>query len=777
MKISLRWLEDYTDLPDSLSNLEDVLTRAGLTVEGIRNCGAAFDHVVVGQILESAPHPNADRLSICRVEDGSGTPRQIVCGAKNYKVGDKVPVALPGAVLPGDFKIKVGKLRGVESEGMLCSAKELLLAEDAAGLLILPPEVSVGSPLGDLFPPDTVLDLEVTPNRPDWLGHVGVAREIAAFTSSSLRLPQHESPPIAPAECISIEAPDDCPFYSARWIRGVQVAPSPGWLQRRLEAVGLRPINNIVDITNYVMMESGQPLHAFDAGKVGPSLSIRGARDTEKILALDGREYSLPQGTLVIAGDSGPLAVAGVMGGESSGVNEATTDILLESAFFEPTQVRRAARTLGLHTDSGYRFERGVDPEGVLAAGTRAAALLVEIAGGVADVFVSCVGAVPSPSAPVRLRPDRCRAVLGTDIAEPAIHAALVALGLEPKGEGLWQPPSWRGDLTREADLIEEVARLHGIDKIHGRVLALPSEASAADDTYDFCKSIRLALVASGYFEARTSTLVSSTMAGPEALVLRNPLGEEQAALRSSLLPSLLEVARKNFHQGAVGVRLFEIGKTFHRGSPEEVLSLAMVLCGPVTPVSWHDAKPRNVDLFDLKADLAPLLPLATEFEQAQPESPLAIKAILRTSNSRLGTAGQLHPAAARDLDAPGPVLVAEISLEPLVPDPHTTTHFAPISEFPASSRDIAIIAPRDLAYATIASEIHAAQEPLLSSFQPFDLYHDPSGKSLESQKKSLAISLTFLSPERTLKTVEVNDALERIKQRLRNKFPVGFRE
>ncbi|MFM8788657.1 MAG: phenylalanine--tRNA ligase subunit beta, partial [Chthoniobacterales bacterium] len=382
MKISLEWLKDYVALPESADTLSEALTNAGTEVIGREERGNVPDKIVVAQILSSEQHPNADRLSVCQVDDGSGQPRQIVCGAKNYKVGDKVPLALPSAVLGPDFKIKAGKLRGVTSDGMMCSAKELALAEDAEGLLILPADTAVGRPVKELFPPDTVLELEVTPNRPDLLGLVGVAREIGAITGASVKSPE-SAQPAEKAAGDSVKLEDaGCPFYTARTIRGVKVGPSPQWLADRLSAVGLRPINNVVDVTNYVLMETGQPLHAFDLGKLEGGIVVRNAREGEGLAALDGSSLKLRTHDLVIADAKKAVALAGVMGGAQTGVTNATTDLLLESAWFEPSRVRKTSRELGISTDSSYRFERRVDPTGVLAASARATELILQVAGG-----------------------------------------------------------------------------------------------------------------------------------------------------------------------------------------------------------------------------------------------------------------------------------------------------------------------------------------------------------------------------------------------------------
>ena len=435
--------------------------------------------MVVAQILDSTPHPNADRLSVCCVDPGDGQIRQIVCGAKNYRVGDKVPLALPGAILPGDFEIKIGKLRGVESHGMMCSAKELGLGEGHEGLLILPPSAKVGASISDLYPSDVVLDLEVTPNRPDLLSHYGIAREIAALRQVPLEPPPFRQISAVQESCtrISVEAgPDLCPFYSARRIRGVKIAPSPDWLRQRLESLGLRSINSVVDITNFVMMECGQPLHAFDEARLAEGeIHVRPAADGESFRALDGKEYKLTPRDLVIADATAAAAIAGVMGGEGTGVTESTVDVLVESALFNPQAVRRTSRSLGLASDSSYRFERGVDPAGVLAASDRATQLILELAGGIAEPEIEASGALPDATRAVALRPGRCATLLGIEVPQPRIDSILTGFGLRKNADSGWQIPSFRPDLTREADLIEEIVRAFGIGNIPGTSAAAPS--------------------------------------------------------------------------------------------------------------------------------------------------------------------------------------------------------------------------------------------------------------------------------------------------------------
>ena len=434
MRFSLNWLREFVELPNDLGDLAELLTLAGVETEGIESRGANFAGVVVAQIKTSEQHPNADRLSVCQVDDGSGHLRQIVCGAKNYRVGDKVPLALPGAILPNDLKIKASKLRGVESQGMLCSAKELNLAEDAAGLLILSPTARVGAPLGEIFPDDTIFDLEITPNRADLLSHYGLAREIAALTRKPLRQLDIPEPQTATGSAVQISAPNECPYYSARRLENVRVGPSPDWLQARLEALGIRPINNIVDIGNFVMLEIGQPLHLFDADKITGGIVVRLAQPNEKLLALDGRTYNFRGHELLITDSQQAVGIAGVMGGEESGVGEKTRNILLESAYFLPASIRRTARELNLPSDASYRFERGVDPGMVLRASERASQLLQEIAGGQTATATLVAGNLPAPPAGFSLRYARCQQLIGASITSEEIDRILESFGLEKLG-------------------------------------------------------------------------------------------------------------------------------------------------------------------------------------------------------------------------------------------------------------------------------------------------------------------------------------------------------
>lgn len=781
MKVSLNWLREFVDCQLPAAGLEALFRRAGFEVAAVEPRGAAFDKVVVAQVLESNPHPNADRLSVCKVDDGSGLPRQIVCGAKNYKVGDKVPLALPGAVLPGDFKIKPGKLRGIESEGMMCSAKELKLAEDSEGLLILPADAVPGTPIGNLFPPDVLFELEITPNRPDWLSHLGVAREIAVFAGLPLTSPGIPSPAVVPAkEAVLLEA-EECPYYTLRRIRGVKVGPSPQWLADRLAAVGLRSVNNVVDVTNFVLFELGQPLHAFDAAKIAGSLHVRRATGGENFRALDGRDYKLSGEYLVIADDNRPVALAGVMGGEDSGVSVTTTDILLESAVFEPAVVRRASRTLGLPSDSSYRFERGVDPEMVASASARAAELIVQVAGGVAEDVVLEAGSHWA-RIEIPLRHARVRALLGTEISDEEIEESLSKIGLEKTsggGDSSWSVPGFRHELSREADLIEEIVRVLGIERIPSRTAGLFAPSSAPDASYDFLMARRRALAGFGFSEARTSTLVSIADAawfGP-AVELKNPFGDDQSRLRTSLLPGLFTALKRNLDLGASAVHLFECGRVFSTGG--EASRIALVASGDRQTADWRGTARRKWDVFDLKGMVAEFAGLSEGDFAPLPNPPLPFGAAMEVFKNgiRIGLLGILHPAEARKLDAGSSVVAAEFDAIAWQGATSPVRATKPLPKFPGSVRDLALAVPLQLAYGDVRNAVLACNEALLESVSLFDLFMDPTGKNLPTDRKSLAISLTFRADGRTLTTEEVNAARDRVKAGLKERLGVDFRE
>jgi len=782
MKFSLNWLSEFIGLPDQVGQLAELLTLAGVEIEAIENRGTNFENVVVAQIKSSERHPNADRLSICQVDDGSGEIHQIVCGAKNYKVGDKVPLAHPGAILPNGLKIKASELRGVESQGMLCSAKELGIAEDAAGLLILSPEARIGAPIGELFPNDTILEVEITPNRPDLLSHYGLAREIAALTEKPLHELEIAEPRTASGDSVRISAPNECPFYSARRIENISVGPSPDWLRAKLEAVGLRPINNVVDITNFVMLELGQPLHAFDADKLQGGINVRLAQPNETFLALDGRTYQLGPQHMLIADAERGVAIGGVMGGEDTGVTAPTRNLLLESAWFLPASVRRTARELKLPSDASYRFERGVDPGMVLRASERATQLIREIAGGTPADQTIVAGTLPAPPAGFSFRYARCNELLGVEVEPAPADRILARFGLHKLGataeQSTWQIPSYRPDLRREVDLIEEVVRVFGINRVPSADRSRFTPISAADRRYDFEMQLRERLLARGFSEARTSALVGRSSLGKgfsrEAVELRNPLSEDHVALRPSLLPGLLATLERNLRGGAKSIRLFEVGRVFLAPHGEEVRRLGLLLCGEAKgQAHWRNGNARQLDLYDLKGALEAIGLAGVSLCRTEDER-FALATEIFFGAQRCGRGGQLSSAQA---NANPPVFVAEIDLPNEFGGAMGGRKFCELQRFPSVSRDIALIAPEALSHAEVRTVIEGAREPLLASVELFDLFSGTAAENIGAGRKSLAYSLTYLDKNRTLTSEEVSAAHDRIRARLKSELGVELRE
>src|SRR5213080_5572413 len=662
MKFFVNWLGEFVDLPEDPEEIADLLTRAGVETKNVETRGAKIDNVIVSQITASSRHPNADRLSVCEVDDGSETKRQIVCGATNYKVGDKVPLALPGAKLPNGTEIRKSKRRGVESEGMLCSPIELGLGSDAAGLLILSPETKIGAPISDLFPGDTILDVEITPNRCDLLSHFGLAREIAALTGKKLKSTPRESKIDIKKSGVKITATRECPIFSARKIDNVKVGPSPQWLRAKIESVGIRSINNIVDVSNFVMLELGQPTHAFDADKLKGDINVRLAQDGEKFLALDGKTYSLKPDNCVIADQERAVGIGGVMGGEETGVTESTKNVLLEAAYFLPASIRRTARELNLPSDASYRFERGVDPEMVLRASARATELLQEITGGTAAKEINVAGKLPANPTDVSLTSEKCDRVVGIAIKPKTIDEILTHFGLKKISAAKitkWKIPSYRRDLQRDVDLIEEVVRAYGADKIPGRDRSRFTPSTAADREHDLETHMRERLVARGLFEARTSKLISRNASAfsEGAVELRNPLSEDHVALRPGLIGGLLGVLEGNIRAGAESVSIFEIGRAFIPPSGKEERHLALLLWGNVAGApNWRSQTKRSFDLFDLKGALECVVPNLSFQRGKFPD--LAVAVEVWSGHQLVGLGGQL---LAGKSGAPGSVLVAEL--------------------------------------------------------------------------------------------------------------------
>ena len=768
MKFSLRWLGQYLDLVVPLPDMLDSLTLSGTEVEGVTATGIESPHVVVAQIISSAQHPNADRLRVCQVNDGTGT-RQIVCGAKNYKDGDKVPLALPGAKLPGGLVIKESKLRGELSQGMLCSAKELALAEDAEGLLILPDDAPVGMKFSDYQPGDTIFEVEITSNRPDLLSYRGMAREIAATGAGKLKTLPHAEiafPPAASAWTVRLEDPDLGPYYTATHLAQVKVGPSPQWLQDAIASTGHRPINNVVDITNFVLFELGQPLHAFDAAKLtGSEIAVRRARAGEKLEALDDKTYELAENDLVIADGQVPVALAGVMGGKPTGVVETTTEVILEAAWFLPGTVRRTSRRLGLMSDSSYRYERRVDPGALLVARDRAIDLLQELTGAVIVSQPAIAGAPPVPRGPVTLRAEKIRGLLGIEIPVAKVLEQLTQLGcVEISGDETattWQPPTFRDDFAREVDLIEELARLHGLAGIPSRLTTAPQPESAADFAHDRVSRLRHLLADRGWDECVTDALVEKRFAtGESAIALANPLSEVQTHLRPSLRASLLQVASRNLARGVAQLCIFEIGPVYEKqgSSTAEPLHLGLLVAGVGESAAW-DRVERSSDYFDLTGTMKLL-------------------------EDRLGFAPGDSIEVTRIADADAkvhgikvPVFYAEFSLAAWLKRAPQPERYVPVTAFPPVRRDLAVVVPAALPQERVQEVIRAAKAPNLETVQLFDLFRDKKGEKIGADQKSLAYALTYRATDRTLVEKEVNEAHELVRRKLVAELGCTFRD
>ncbi len=831
MKFSLNWLKELLPISWSVDELAERLTMAGIEVEGIRAQGRGFEHVIVAQILKSEPHPNADRLSVCEVETGSGK-KQIVCGAKNHTVGDKVPLALVGAKLPNGMEIKRSKLRGVDSDGMMCSPKELGLAEDAQGLLILPADMKIGVPFAEAMGlNDTLLELEITPNRADLLSHWGLAREIAALSDSPPPRP-HQLLPEADEKRldetsrqssgapVQVQDPVRCPRYTARIIRDVKVGPSPDWLRRRLEGLGQRSIFNIVDITNYVLLETGQPLHAFDFKLLeGSAIVVRLARAGEKLIRLDDEISELKPDILVIADARHPVALAGVIGGKETGVSATTSDILLESATFQPSSIRKTSKTLGVSTDSSYRFERGVDIELAGWASKRATAMILQLCRGKVDGPLIDQRSTPPAGRKIPCRYSRVQALAGVPIPPSETTSILRRLGckvsdsqhqstnriLTPADEFELEScdvetPSWRADLEREIDLIEEVVRLHGIQNIPGKLD--PAALSTTKDSLSFLFADRLRALATslGLNEAANYTVVSSanfenlqSSAENDSLTLANPLSSEMDSLRPSLLGGLLESAGRNLAGGSGGVALFELGRIFQiaDGKMMEKFRLGMILTGiRGDGAPWEKgASEKTYDFHDLKGMIDSLLAglgipqdkHASSIVKDIPALEDGIGLILTHQTRCVAYMGKVKTLLAHRAKISTTVFYAELDCEWLQSAQTGAIRYTPWPVYPSVRRDIAMTVGLEVNHQHIAQTFsrlakkHAESRGIfLEQVEIFDIFQSDE---IGINKKSLAYSLTYRSPQKTLTDNETNEVHETIKKALKNEICCEVRE
>ena len=792
MNISLSWLKERVDLGDrTLDEVCDLLTFAGIEVEGLAVKGVDSDLIVVAEVKEAVQHPDADRLKVTQVDAGEGQLRQIVCGAKNYKVGDKVPCCLPGAKLPAGFEIGETKMRGVESKGMLAAASEIGLTDDEDGLMILKGDPTPGTKLKDLFPADTVIEVEVTPNRPDLLSHSGMARELATLLKSSWSPVEIASGEDA-TESDKVELKGGaCPFYSRVDLTNVQVGASPDWLRKKLETLALVPVNNVVDITNYVLFELGQPLHAFDADLVaGGKIAVRESREGETFEALVGGELTLAQGdTVIVDGDDQILALGGVMGGAKSGVTEKTTSVILESAFFEPSAVRRTSRRLVLTSDSSYRFERGVDPQQVLPASSLATQLLVELTGATVQDGPIVAGTLPEAAAPVTLDRKRMHHLMDGSVDDAEADQILKQLGFSKSDDDCWSVPSWRHDVTRSADLVEEVARVVGLDRVPVRTGGEVVDESAADRLYDATLVLKQRLAALGFFEARTIKLISEAQLADclpqrplmdgDVIRVARPLSEDHAVMRPSLTAGLIQVADRNLRQNAHSLRFFETGEQFRnagggKAKDLEAKSVALLMSGNAQEESWQAAsggtKGRKIDLFDLKGALRSALAAPIQFAP-RPRDGFVLAGDILIAGKVAGSYAQIRPARGRELGTKDPLYVAELDLAKVAALQKESFQVDPLPSFPGSASDIAMLLPVKTTNAEVEKAISKFTEPTLVSAEMFDLFADPSGEKLPADQKSLAYSFTYRSDTKTLKAKEVNAVHDRLKAHLKKQL------
>lgn len=797
MRVPLGWLSEWIALPP-VEELVERLTLAGLEIEEVIRPGAGLEALRVGQVVEKRAHPDADRLSCCRVDLGEGEPLSIVCGAPNVAEGQKVAVATHGVVLPDGTKIKRSRIRGESSQGMICSERELGLGEGHEGILVLPESAPVGALLSEVLgDQETVLDVEITPNRGDWVSMRGMAREVRAHFGGELHEPPREAPETEPdaQQEIAVEIRDGegCHRYAARLLHGVSVGASPAWLVQRLEAAGLRSVNNVVDVTNLVMLELGQPLHAFDRARLeGARIVVRAAGEGEKIETLDGQHRELAAQDLVIADGRGPIAIAGVMGGAQSEVGSATTHVLLESAHFAAARVRRTARRLGLHSDASYRFERGVDPDGQVEALDRAARLLGELAGARVCRGVVEARGTPAPGPPGRiaLEPERVNRLLGTRLAPETLQALLervdVASESGPGESLLCRPPRWRADLLLPEDLVEEVARLHGYDRIESTLPEGALSGVSHPPRRAIREAVRDSLAASGLAEVMSFPAVPADdcdalgLAADDprrrAVELVNPIQAGEPRLRTHLLPSLLRVVRANRARQAERIAVFEVGRVFLAREeadalPQEALQAAAVLCeAPEAAQLWESAAPLFFRAKGVAERLLADLQRPADFRAGGGEPFLhpGASGAWWAGDRRLAAVGELHPDLQARFGIEERVAVAVFDLDAIEAVPAMPPRYQELSRQPRVRRDLAVRVDRQVPAAEVEAAIRARGGAALRSVVLFDRYE---GRGVPEGQVSLAFRLVFQRMDRTLTEGEVSEAVERVVRELGRRF------
>ncbi len=791
MRFSEAWLRELVNPPVATQELVDQLTMAGLEVDSVEPAAAEFSGVVVGEVLSIQPHPNADKLRVCQVDVGGGEVLQIVCGASNVRAGLRAPTALVGALLPGDFKIKKSRLRGEISLGMLCSEKELGLAVDADGLMELPDTAPVGRDIRDyLALNDAILELDLTPNRADCLSVEGVAREVAVLNRIDCALPESSDCEITHQQTmpVHIAAPQACPRYLGRLLKGIDsTAQTPVWMQERLRRSGLRSLGPLVDVTNYVLLEMGQPLHAFDAEKLTGTITVRMAAAGEQLRLLNEQTVELDEQILVIADDEKPLALAGIMGGSDTAVSDSTRDVFLECAFFTPEVMMGKARRLGLHTDSSHRFERGVDSFLQQSALQRATQLILEIAGGSAGPVTEVVISDNLPRRePVLLRKQRISRILGVAIDDGEVQDVLQRLGMAVSNvQGGWSvtAPGFRFDIGIEADLIEEIGRIHGYDNLPQSELLMRSQLGQAPEArveLDRCKDL---LVDRDYQEAITYSFVDRDLQQAiapedECIALQNPISSELAVMRSTLWCGLLQAALRNSNRQQNRIRLFESGLRFLRreqGVVQEKM-LAGLILGSLHDEQWAE-QGRQVDFFDLKADVEALLELSggkVKFRPARHPAlhPGQSAEIVSADGKSFGWLGMLHPNLEKQLGFESPVFLFELAQEMLLQ--RAVPHFRPLSKFPSVRRDLALIVDEAVLAEEIIACIDDCQEPAVQQVIVFDVYR---GKGVADGSKSVALGLVLQDNTHTLTESEIDAIINKVLQGLSDNMNAKLRD
>jgi phenylalanyl-tRNA synthetase beta chain len=802
MKVSLNWIKDYVEIQMDLEDLAHLLTMAGLEVEGATSVGEGLEKVVVAEILSIRKHPNADRLVLVEARTQQET-FSVVCGATNIREGQKVPLALVGARLPNGVEIKRSKIRGVTSDGMLCSEIELGLGQDASGIMILPPQVPMGVELGEaLGVKDTVLDISITPNRPDCLCTIGIAREIAALTHRKMRYPRFSLPDhgkeIHQKTSVKILDPDLCPRYVARMVEGVKIGPSPYWMKTRLEKVGMRSINNVVDVTNYVMMEYGQPLHAFDFDFLEEGrIVVRRAKADEEFVSLDGVKRTLDGEMLMICDGVKPVAIAGVMGGLNSEIKEDTQRVLLESAYFEPTGNRKTSKKLGLETEAAYRFGRGIDYEGCLPAANRATQLIQELAGGRIVEGVVDVYPLPIKPSPIRLGNKKIHQVLGIEIPSEQVKKYLEDLELKVQRENqdifVVTPPSFRGDLEREIDLIEEIARLNGYDQIPITIPKSPPSEERTGKEFLLEKKAMAVMTHHGYHEVITYSFTSATTSDLLHLVpddprrqhvrILNPLTEDFSVMRTTLIPGLMETVRYNLSRKNTNLKLFELRRVFLRQEgerlPKEIKFLAGLAMGLDRDPHWS-IFPRSVDFYDIKGCVEDLLNSlqikggkfikVDDIPYLHPGK--GSKIVL--GEEVLGVLGEVHPQVGGDYEVYGKVYLFELDFSKMVKWAGEGKQFQPLPKFPAVYRDLSIVVDRALEGERVMETIWTFHHPYVEEVNLFDIYQGPP---IPEGKKGISYRIRYQANDRTLTDEEVNQYHEKILSRLKEVFQLDLRQ